>query len=91
MRFAEGQEVIVVQAWDGTVPNRKGKVVKDRPERDEIRVDDEWYYRAFVFPVSAEQEIHAVQMQRAKLKQALDDSMKLVYELANKRSRGEFK
>lgn len=85
----EGDQVVVVHAWDGSVPNTEGKLVKLRG--GECRVGTDWYYTANVFPASAAQEIHAVQMQRAKLKQALDDSMKLVYELANKRSRGEFK
>lgn len=89
--FIVGQEVIIVHAWDGTMPNTKGKVVKDRPERDEIRVGEDWHHRAYVFPLSAEQDIHKVQMAREKIRLALIDSMSLVYDVCNKKSRGEYK
>lgn len=45
------------------------------------------YDQAFVFPLSAEGEILEVVRQRAALKKAYDDSMKLVYELVNKLTR----
>lgn len=91
MDYQEGQEVIVVHDWCNSSSNTTGRVVKFRPEHDEIRVNDDWFHVAHVFPVSAEQDIHKIQVERMKLKQAFDDSMKLVYQLVNKRSRGEYK
>lgn len=91
MHYQEGQEVIVVHDWDDVSSNRRGKVVKYRPQKDEIRIDNDWFHLAYVFPISAEQDIHKVQMERSRLKQVYNDSMKMVYELTNKRSRGEYK
>lgn len=85
----EGDKVIVVSAWDGTIENSIGTLQKIRD--DTYKIDGDWYYKANVFPISAEQDIHHVQMTREKLRVQLLDSMTLVYELMNKRSRGEYK
>lgn len=45
---------------------------------------------AYVFPLSAQADVLTVVYQRMQLKQAYDESMKLVYEVCNKRSRGEY-
>jgi hypothetical protein len=99
MNFKVGDKVLVVHDWSDSSQNAEGTVIKWRPEREECRLQttlgnkepvDSWHNTAYVFPLSARMDILTVQNQRAQLKRAFDDSMKLVYEVCNKRSRGEY-
>lgn len=47
--------------------------------------------QAYCFPASASHDLIDIMNKREELKKAFDDSMKLVYELRNKVSRGEYK
>ena len=60
-------------------------------EKDTIQCGsvEQTYYKAFCWPASAREELIKILETRAELKKAFDDSMKLVYELKNKISRGE--
>lgn len=47
------------------------------------------HYKGFCFPVAFAPELRAICEHRRKLKDALDGSMSLVYDLRNRISRGE--
>lgn len=52
---------------------------------------DNHYSVAHVFPLSAKEEVIAIATERKKLKDVYDDSVKLIFQLRNKVSRGEYK
>lgn len=49
----------------------------------------EYYHQAYCWPIAWEQEVITLITERARLKKAYDDSMKLVYELKNKIKRND--
>lgn len=91
MAYTKGQRVVVVHDWSRLTDVREGTISVDATESAEyVNVDGQMLVGAYVFPLSAKQDILQVVHERARLKAAYDDSMKLVYEVCNKKSRREY-
>lgn len=84
-----GKMVFIVNDWDRPQENRDG-ILTGKRDGDYAQVDNDYYMIAAIFPVSAREEVTAFQKERARLKKIYDDSMSGVYELCNKKVRGEF-
>lgn len=91
-KFSVGEEILMAGDMDDPKSIRKLKVIGiGKPEggMTTIQTTQGIYFSAFCWPVRVEAELRQILEQRATLKKALDDSMKLVYDLSNRITRGE--
>jgi hypothetical protein len=92
MEYKKDDKVLVVHDWSRPVEVKEGTITKNSSSKQEyVEVDGQLLSGAYIFPPSAREDIMTVVMKRAALKEAYDDSMKLVYEVCNRKSRGEYK
>ena len=82
------RKCLVIMGWDSESEVREAVIIDE--SHDTFNTTQGHFYKCNCFPMSARQAILNVIKQRYVLKQAYDDSFKLVLELSNKRSRGEF-
>lgn len=84
-------KVLVISDWTNPSSNIYGVLQKMNVDNDYHEVSGELYWKSFVLPMAAEEQVIKIQQIRRGLKKAFDDSMGLVYELLNQISRGEIK
>lgn len=69
-----------------------GDIIQEDKKNGAVKFSNgDWYYSANIFPSSCKNELIRILTERQKLKRIYDDSIKEIYELRNKISRGEIK
>ncbi len=94
--FKNGDPIIWFSNLDSADGIRRGTITKIRVDQgmtllftDLNHAPEDCLYAAYAWPARVEAELVAILEERARLKKAFDDSMKLVYELRNAVTRGE--
>ena len=91
MRVEIGDEVVVCLNSDK--PKLEFGVVTDIHKElawlNGMHKDEDCYFTAYLYPARVKDELLVILQHRAGLKQAFEDSMKLIYEFNNAISRGE--
>ena len=87
----EGESVLLCDNTADQSSIRAVKIVKIADEQGILtakvkaaKLESFWVYVSALYPLSYEQELRELVAERAKLKQAFDDSLSLVYKLRNK-------
>jgi hypothetical protein len=90
-KFKAGDRVVWTNNLDDPSTLKEGTVSSTRKEggSELVMIDGEIYYSDFMWPARVKEDLLAILVKRQVLKKAYDDSMKLIYQLSNKISRGE--
>lgn len=89
MRAKVGESIIWATSMEDPTSIRRGTVVRTGEFIQYGPKAEDSVHSAYVFPARAEARLIEILTERQRLKKAYDDSMKLVYELANAITRGE--
>ena len=90
MKLEIGDEIVWTGNLDDPDSLRCGiitKVSKDYCWVDKHHKPEDCIYQSLCWPAEFEGELRAILEERARLKKAFDDSMKLIYQLRNKITR----
>jgi len=90
MKLEIGDEIVWTGNFDDPDSLRRGiitKVSKDFCWVDKYHKPEDCIYQSLCWPGEFEGELRAILEERAQLKKAYDDSMKLIYQLRNKITR----
>lgn len=93
MTFYLKQSVIIIFDSCKKESNIIGSITRiftSGPDKNYIEVDGTLYDKTFVFPISAQKDIEEVQDIRKNFKKQYDDSLNLLFQLCNKRARGDY-
>lgn len=88
-KFTIGDTVFVVSNTDDPNSLTPNMTVESDIQGYVKLSNGEMYYSAFVFPARVRAEVLSILNERAALKRKYDESMKLIYDLRHRISRGE--
>lgn len=84
--------LVMSDASDPNSLQELGDVIAEDKKNHAVKFSNgDWYYNANIFPSSCKDELVRILTERKRLKQIYDDSIKDLYELRNKITRGEVK
>lgn len=89
MSFKVGDKILTVSSLDDPTSITERTVTKVGKDTVQCGSSEYTFYSTFCWPARVKDRLTEICTERARLKKIYDDSMRLVYQLANEISRGE--